>query len=235
MPKSRCFHPEIRISGWKRIKEKPIVEDSPNNNQRKKKGILILCAIGVIGLIAGTIFYRYSQIHITTDDAYVTGSIYSLSFRIPGTVVKGHVHDNQQVEAGQVIAGLDPTDYEVAYKQAQANLGTLKARWVSGQMAVPLESDQTRARINESTAGQGAWEKNGLEAQEQLKRAQEETRSLKALLDKATLDRDRFQNLIGLKAISQQQFDEALTQYQVAEARFKGGGFGRSASLAKDY
>ncbi|MFH0789602.1 MAG: HlyD family secretion protein, partial [Pseudomonadota bacterium] len=138
-----------------------------------------------------------------------------------GTVAKVSVHDNQLVEAGQVIAGLEPTDYEVAYKQAQANLESLKARWASAQLAVPLESEQTRARIKESLAGQGAWEKNFLEGREQLNRAQEETKSLKALLDKAILDRDRFKNLISLKAVSQQQYDEALTQFQVAEGRYK--------------
>jgi membrane fusion protein (multidrug efflux system) len=209
-----------------------MAEGTPNsitNNQRKKKGLIILCALGVVGLIAGIIFYRYSQTHITTDDAYVTGAIYSLSFRIPGTVAKVNVHDNQLVEAGQLIAGLDPTDYDVAYKQAQANLDSLKARWASAQLAVPLESDQTRARINESTAGQGALEKNLLEAQEQLRKAQEETRSLKALLDKATLDRNRFHNLINQKAISQQQYDEALTHYQVAEARYQAALAGQKA------
>ncbi len=198
-----------------------MAEESPKNNQHKKKGLIILGALGVVGLIVGVIFYRYTQTHISTDDAYVTGSIYSLSFRIPGTVARVSVHDNQMVEAGQVIASLEPTDYEVAYKQAQANLESLKARWASAQMAVPLESEQTRARINESLAGQGAGEKNFLEGREQLNRAQEETKSLKALLDKAILDRDRFKNLIRLKAVSQQQYDEALTQFQVAEGRYK--------------
>ncbi len=198
-----------------------MAEESPKNNQHKKKGLIILGALGVVGLIVGVIFYRYTQTHISTDDAYVTGSIYSLSFRIPGTVARVSVHDNQMVEAGQVIASLEPTDYEVAYKQAQANLESLKARWASAQMAVPLESEQTRARINESLAGQGAGEKNFLEGREQLNRAQEETKSLKALLDKAILDRDRFKNLISLKAVSQQQYDEALTQFQVAEGRYK--------------
>jgi membrane fusion protein, multidrug efflux system len=206
-----------------------LTKNSVNNNHRKKKGIILLGLIGVIGLIVGIIYYRYSQRHISTDDAYVTGSVYSLSFRVPGSVAKVMVNDNQLVEKGQLIAALDPTDYEVAYKQALANLDTVKARWISARMAVPLESEQTKARVHESTAGKGAMEKTLSEAYEQLKRAQEETKSLKAILNKATLDRDRFNNLFKAHAISKQQFDEAQTQYQVAEAHYRAALAGQAA------
>ncbi|MBI5602623.1 MAG: HlyD family secretion protein [Deltaproteobacteria bacterium] len=206
-----------------------MAEVSSKNHQRLKKGIIILCLLGVVGLIVGVTLYRYSQTHIKTDDAHVAGSVYALSFRVPGTIATVKVHDNQLVEAGQEIATLDPTDYDVAYKQAQANLESIKARWASAQMAVPLESEQTRARVKESTAGVGAFQKNLQEAQEQLRRVQEETKSLKAILNKATLDRDRFDGLFKNHAVSRQQLDEALTQYLVAEARFKAALAGEQA------
>lgn len=206
-----------------------MAETELKNNHRKKKAIFFLAGIGILGLIVGILWYHYSLSHISTDDAYVTGSIYALSFRVSGTVAQVNVHDNQLVEAGQVIAALDPTDYEVAYKQAQANLETLKARWTSAQLAVPLEYDQTRARVNESSAGVGAYQKNLAEAGEQLKRAEEETKSLKALLNKAALDRDRFESLYKANAISKQQLDETQTQYQVAEARYNASLAGQQA------
>ncbi|MCU0578898.1 MAG: HlyD family secretion protein, partial [Desulfobacterota bacterium] len=132
------------------------------------------------------------------------------------------VKDNQLVEKGQVLAELDPTDYEVALRQAQANLENARARQASARLAVPLESDQTRARLDESRAGVGAYEKNLAEAREQLRRLEEETRSQKALLDKAGWDRDRFSNLYRQQAISKQQYDEAATNYEVAAARHQG-------------
>lgn len=205
--------------------------EGPKNNHRKKKAAIILVGLGIIGLVVGILWYQYSQTHISTDDAYVAGSVYSLSFRVPGTVAKVTVHDNQLVEAGQVIAVLDPTDYEVSYKQALATLESIKARWASAQLAVPLESEQTSARVNESVAGMGAYQKNLLEVREHLRRAQEETKSLKAVLNKAILDRDRFDSLFKSHAVSKQQLDEALTQFQVAEARYNASLAGQQALL----
>ncbi len=188
----------------------------------KKKPVIIMAGVGLLAVIGGFLYWQYNQTHISTDDAYVSGSIYSVSFRIPGTVAKVLVHDNQLVESGQALVTLDPTDYEVAYKQAQANLENIKARWASAQIAVPLESDQTQARVDESQAGKGTLEKNVDEAREQLRRLQEETKSLKALLDKATWDRDRFNKLYQQQAISRQQYDDAQTQYAVAFSRHQG-------------
>lgn len=206
-----------------------MVETASKKNHRKMKVFIIAGSLGILGLIVGIIWYQYSLTHISTDDAYVTGSIYSLSFRVSGTVAEVKVHDNQLVEAGQAIASLDPTDYEVAYKQAKATLESIRARWASAQLAVPLESDQTRARVNESTAGVGAYQKNVLEAREQLRRAEEETKSQQAILNKAGLDRDRYDKLFKANAVSKQQYDEALTQYQVAEARYNASLAGQQA------
>jgi membrane fusion protein (multidrug efflux system) len=203
------------------------VEAGNNSNNTKtsgskKKPVIIMAGVGLLAVIGGFLYWRYTQTHVSTDDAYVAGSIYSVSFRIPGTVAKVLVHDNQLVESGQALVTLDPADYEVAYKQAQANLENIRARLASAQIAVPLESDQTRARVDESQAGKGTLEKNVDEAREQLRRLEEETKSLKALLDKATWDRDRFDKLYQQQAISRQQYDEAQTQFAVAFSRHQG-------------
>jgi membrane fusion protein, multidrug efflux system len=204
------------------MKGKALEEGNSKPTGSKKKPVLIFAGVGLLVVLGGFLYWRYAQTHISTDDAYVAGSVFSVSFRIPGTVARVLVHDNQRVEPGQALVTLDSADYEVAYKQAQANLENLKARWASARMAVPLESDQTRARVDESKAGVGTLEKNVDEARQQLRRLEEETKSLKALLDKATWDRDRFNKLFQQKAISRQQYDEAQTQYEVAFSRHQG-------------
>lgn len=51
-----------------------------------------------------------------------------LSFKVRGTVQKLHVKVGDKVTIGQVIAELDPTDYELQVQQAQASLESAKAQ-----------------------------------------------------------------------------------------------------------
>jgi membrane fusion protein, multidrug efflux system len=199
-----------------------VSEENAKKSLPKKKALWILAVVGLAAVVTGVFYWRYVRTHVSTDDAYIQGTIYPISFRIPGTVIRVAVQDNQTVEKGQVLAELDPTDYEVAWRQAQANLENARARWASARLAVPLESDQTRARLDESRAGVGAYEKNLAESRDQLRRLEQESRSQKALLDKAGWDRDRFDKLYQQKAVSKQQFDEAATNQEVAASRYQG-------------
>lgn len=51
-----------------------------------------------------------------------------LSFKVPGTIQKLHVKVGDRVSVGQLIAELDPTDYELQAQQAQASLESAKAQ-----------------------------------------------------------------------------------------------------------
>lgn len=44
-----------------------------------------------------------------------------LAFRVPGTIKELPVKEGDRVESGQLLAALDPTDYEIAVKDAQAS------------------------------------------------------------------------------------------------------------------
>ena len=44
-----------------------------------------------------------------------------LAFRVPGTIKELPVKEGDRVESGQLLAALDPTDYEIAAKDAQAS------------------------------------------------------------------------------------------------------------------
>ena len=50
---------------------------------------------------------------VSTDDAYVAGHVTYIAPRVPGTILKIHVDDNQFVTKGQLLVELDPEPYEI--------------------------------------------------------------------------------------------------------------------------
>ncbi len=86
----------------------------------------ISLAVIVLALAVAAVFgYRYWQnakVHPSTEDAYLSGDVFSISSLIPGRLLTVQVTENQQVEKGQVIATIDPRDYDAQVKQASAAL-----------------------------------------------------------------------------------------------------------------
>jgi membrane fusion protein (multidrug efflux system) len=63
----------------------------------------------------------------STDDAFVTGDVTPLSARISGNITQVAVTDFQRVRQGDLIAVIDPSDYEAQLALAQANLAAAQA------------------------------------------------------------------------------------------------------------
>ena len=63
----------------------------------------------------------------TTDDAFVAGDVTPLSARVSGNITEMPVNDFQIVKKGDLIAVIDPSDYQAQFDLAQANLGAAQA------------------------------------------------------------------------------------------------------------
>jgi membrane fusion protein (multidrug efflux system) len=94
------------------------------NNQKAKKALIISAALG---LIIGTMYVIRAMSRESTDDAFVTGHIISISARVSGYVDKVLVNDNQEIQEGDVLVELDQKDYKVALDSAEARLSAAQA------------------------------------------------------------------------------------------------------------
>ncbi|EIC23858.1 RND family efflux transporter, MFP subunit [Thiorhodovibrio frisius] len=61
-----------------------------------------------------------------------------LAFRVPGTIAELPVKEGDQVEPGQLLAALDPTDYDITLKDAQASFERARKDF---ERATELEKD----------------------------------------------------------------------------------------------
>ena len=76
---------------------------------------------GLLVVVAVTAYLIHASYHETTDDAYTTGHVHNISSRVAGTVIEVAVDDNQVVKKGQVLARLDPRDFQVGGDKARAD------------------------------------------------------------------------------------------------------------------
>jgi membrane fusion protein (multidrug efflux system) len=95
----------------------------------KKKFVpLIVGGVAVVALIVGGgLWFVDKQRYETTDNAFVQADTVQVSPQVSGYVAEVLVADNQRVEAGQVVARIDPAPLQAKLDQAIANAQALEA------------------------------------------------------------------------------------------------------------
>jgi membrane fusion protein, multidrug efflux system len=83
-----------------------------------------LIAGPLIVLIVGLIMYLLSGRYVSTDDAYILSARTQITSNVSGQVVKVHVHDNQEVKAGDILFELDQRPFKFKVDEAKANLAS---------------------------------------------------------------------------------------------------------------
>src|SRR5690348_10058914 len=96
--------------------------ETPQRSKKKWVFFILLLLLLPIGAYYGKQWWQYSSTHVTTDNAYVAATVAQITPRIPGVITEVLVDENWTVKAGQVLARLDPQEYEVKLAQAEAAL-----------------------------------------------------------------------------------------------------------------
>ena len=188
---------------------KPAPTETPTSKARRK---FIIAGVVILLILIAGFFYWRSTFTEDTDDAQVDGDLYQVSARVSGQVIKVNVTDNQKVNQGDVIADIDPRDYQVALEQAEAQLANAKASFVQANSNVPITSVQTRTQVSTSGSDVTTAEASVAQAQKQVSAAQARVDQARANALKAQLDVDRYTPLVAKDVISKQQFDQAVAQ-----------------------
>lgn len=186
-----------------------VEEESPEKKTRRK---LVVIAVVALLAIGAALFYWHSTFTEDTDDAQVDGDLYQVSSRIAGQVIKVYVEDNQTVKAGDLIAEIDPKDFQVALEQAQANLANAEAAAIQANVTVPITSITSNTSISTTSSDVQGTQAAVAQSQKQVQAADARVAQAKANAIKSDLDVDRYRPLVEKDVISKQQFDAAVAQ-----------------------
>jgi membrane fusion protein, multidrug efflux system len=182
------------------------MEETPGkgiNHKRKVFAGIIFSVIGIIAVVAVYVYLQYKSTHISTDDAYVEGDVYTIASKVNGTVKKIYVGDNQYVKKGDLLVDLDPVDYDVRVKESEAALHVEKAKMAEAERKID------------------AAEKGLVQLQFQLRAARANHDLQQANLNQAEIDIKRAGNLFRKEAMSKERYQQTQTDYKVRVAQVR--------------
>ena len=114
----------------------------------KRKLLFTLgCLVGLATLSYGIYAWYNAITYVSTDDAYVEGTISPVSAKVAGHVVELLVQDNQVVKKGDLLMRIDPRDFQAKREQARAAVATAEATLRAARSEVPLTREGTRAQL----------------------------------------------------------------------------------------
>ncbi len=192
---------------------------------RKLARNLILIAIVLVLAVSGFFLWRYLNTYESTDDAEVDGHIDAVSARISGHILDVEAEDEKYVKAGDVLARIDPKDYQVALAKAEADLADAEAALKTSQINIPITSTTAASQLKSASSSRGDATAFLLGAERQLSAAQARqvsanagVREAEANLAKANDDVRRYKQLVEKDEISRQQYDTAVDAAAAAQA-----------------
>jgi HlyD family secretion protein len=184
--------------------------------------ILLLIAIG-----GGAWWYWRSHHANPGDRIFVSGNLeltqVDISFKMAGRMIERKVTEGDWVKSGDLIATLDPIIYRQQRVRDQASVASALSNYQQLETAVAfqkatLESDiaARNAELNQSTAKLEEL-LNGNRKQD-IQQTEAALSDSRAQLEFARLDWERSQTLFKNEDISKQQYDQARTKYDSAQA-----------------
>ena len=179
---------------------------------RSRRVIPIWLIVAIVIVIAGAgiwVFHYYSTFE-TTDDAQVDGHINPISARVGGYILTVNVTDNQYVDAGTVLAQIDPKDYQVAVDKAKADLASAEATALAASRNVPITTVNSASQLASANADVTDMQAGILAAQGQADAAKATLAEAQANDVKAQADLARYKQLVAKQEVSQQQYDQAV-------------------------
>ncbi len=170
----------------------PLPSPPPPRRRNYRKPI-IGGVIALVVLVAFVLYYiRYIAPFVDTDDAFIDGYTTLIAPRVAGPVIELLIRDNEEVNTGDLLVEIDPSDYETAVAQARADLAQAQSQ---------VDSAKAQVDVSESKVIQ----------------AQAAVVSAEAVNARAMADLKRYQS-VESRAISKTSYDQTQAEARSADA-----------------
>lgn len=174
---------------------------APSVSARRRRLFSILGAVILAAAVLwGLYWVLIGSRHVSTDNAYVGADTAQVTALVAGPIVRTPVGETAVVKKGQVIAVIEPADYQLALDRAKAELGQAERR--VGQYFANDEAlgAQTAARTAD------------------IARAEAMLASARSDYSRAEVEYGRRRNLSASGAVSGDELTQAENRFQASKA-----------------
>jgi len=180
--------------------QKTWTEMSTQNKIAALVGIGVLVAVIIFG--GNWLYYRFS--HAITDDAFVESDLINVSPRVPGHIKQLLADESDTIKKDQMIALLDPADYQAQLEMYEAKLEQIK-RAVEVTV-VSLQKAREMVGHDISITDDG------------IRQSQAGLQKARADYDQIQKDFPRIENLYKSKSVPKTRLDMMQAQKDAADA-----------------
>ncbi|MEY2936767.1 MAG: rane fusion component of tripartite multidrug resistance system [Pseudomonadota bacterium] len=185
---------------------------------RGRRPWLVLGLLVAGGLLAFGVVAVLTAGRESTDDAQVAADLLPVSTRVGGLVQSVAIHEDQRVQAGELIAQIDPAEYLARVRQAEAELESAKAQAASVDAEVAIVTARSTGGLSSARAAYSGSSVGVASAQAELAAARAGLVGAQAEARKAASALGRAQELRAANAVAPEALDNAQAAHDAAQA-----------------
>ena len=206
-----------------------------DNRRRRRRWLMTLAAVV---LVAGTGFggywYLVGRFYESTNDAYLGADSVTIAPKVMGYIAQLEVQDNQIVRKDDVLARIDPRDYQTALDSAAADLQSAEANAANidallkeqqstiAQTEAAIAADQAAVTFSEQELQRyGDLARTGVGTAQRQQQAQSDLAQKKAALERDRAAVTAAKSHIGVLQTQRRQADAAIAAKTAALAQAK--------------
>jgi membrane fusion protein (multidrug efflux system) len=179
---------------------------------RRKPLLIVLGSVLIVGTAVAILYAIHASRFQETDDAYIEGHVITLSPQVSAAVKSVLVLDNQVVRKGDPIVQLDPTDFQLALDQANANVVAMEGKLQQANSDVI----EAQAEVQEADANLSVAQANAENSAADYKRFIDLRATNPGAVSKQALDAANAAQLSNDATVKQAQAKLAAAKAQIA-------------------
>lgn len=187
-------------------------------------------ALALLVWLASWVWFRLS--HSITDDAFIESDMIELAPTVGGQIVEMLVEDSEPIKRGQVLSRIDPVPYRAELERARAELSVARADLAASQAGlqrlearvpqqVAVAEQQVAVASSDRRGAAYRLTQTKASTQHDISAAEQAVRAAQANVNFARASMERFDALVGDRAVSPEEQDAKRAQYANAAAEFE--------------